>query len=137
MHGYAQTCLQLFNQLIELGYLASDLGQVHRCYGVTMRLFPGWYRSSGKTFVSHLVGTGSILAAIGQPAPVVAAGILHAAYTNGDFGDGLSWTTPRRRRKLARDAGEEVEGYVAAYTGLSWNPKKTSLKAAVKVELAQ
>lgn len=122
---YAQTCIQLWNELEALGWDDRDLALVHRCYGLSMQLFAGWYRSSGKTFISHLVGTASILAGIGEPSRTVGAGILHAAYANGDFGDGkLHRATPGRRRVVREAVGGEVEELVAAYHALQWTPEK-------------
>src|SRR5215469_10044102 len=77
MTVYAQTNIQLYNQLAELGYTAEDARRVHRAYGLAMQLFTGSYRGSGRPFLSHLVGTASVLASVRAPIEVVTAGLLH------------------------------------------------------------
>src|SRR5262245_4841225 len=99
MRAYAQTNIQLFNQLRYYAYSDADLNLVRDAYELAMVLFSGRFQSSGKSFIAHVVGTASILAWVRLPAPVVAAGLLHNAYGSGDFGDGRRGaTTPRRRR---------------------------------------
>ncbi len=88
MHSYAQTNIQLFNQLRQDGYSDADLILVRNAYELAMVLFTGRFQPSGKSFIAHVVGTASILAWLRLPAPVVAAGLLHNVYENGDFGDG-------------------------------------------------
>ncbi|MGI8826884.1 MAG: DUF6817 domain-containing protein [Chloroflexota bacterium] len=117
-HQYAQTNLQLFNQMLAGGYSDADLELMRRCYDLAIQLFSGLYRPTGKPFLSHLVGTASILAAMETPAPVVGAGLLHAAYTHGDFG--IQFPSHRRREQVRRGASREVEDVVARYGKLTW-----------------
>lgn len=126
MHSYAQTNLQLFNQLYHSGYSKSELKLIYNTYQLVMELFTGGFRSSGKTFIAHLVGTASILASLGASGKVVAAGLLHAAYTNGDFGDGKKGIDKAKQEKIKLALGEEVEEYIARYTALQWNEKSIS-----------
>src|SRR5688572_20530292 len=77
VHSYAQTNIQLFNQLRGDGYSKADLGLVRDAYELAMLLFSGRFQPSGKSFIAHVVGTASILAWHRLPAPVVAAGLLH------------------------------------------------------------
>lgn len=121
MHSYAQTNLQLFNQLRRDGYSNTDLSCILNAYKLVMCLFTGCFRSSGKTFIAHLVGTASILSSLHVPAMVVAAGLIHAAYANGDFGDGGKGISDAKREQLRRAVGQEVEEYVAKYTAMQWN----------------
>ena len=123
MHSYAQTNLQLFNQLSHSGYSKAELNLIYNAYQLVMELFTGGFRSSGKTFIAHLVGTASILASLGAPGKIVAAGLLHAAYTNGDFGEGKKGINNAKRDKIRLALGEEVEEYIARYTALQWNEK--------------
>src|SRR5262249_60214679 len=83
MTAYAQTNIQLYNQLAELGYTADDVRRVHRAYGLAMQLFTGSYRGSGRPFLSHLVGTASVLASVPAPIEVVTAGPLSFADSSG------------------------------------------------------
>jgi (p)ppGpp synthase/HD superfamily hydrolase len=121
MHYYAQTNIQLFNQLRREGYSHPDLSCIFKTYQLTMRLFTGSFRASGKTFIAHLVGTASILVSLHLPANVVAASLLHAAYVNGDFGDGRKGISQSKRQQVRDVVGEEIEGYVARYTSMQWN----------------
>jgi (p)ppGpp synthase/HD superfamily hydrolase len=116
----AQTNLQLYAQLAERGFAGSDLAALRRAYDLATSLFAGVYRASGKPFVAHLVGTASLLAAQGAPARLVTAGLLHSAYSHGDFGDGPRGRTRRRAARLAAAVGEEVEGLIARYEAFPW-----------------
>ncbi len=118
-----QTNVQLYRQLAELGYETPDIGAVVRTYELGIRLFAGVYRGSGKPFLAHLVGTASILADQRARGPVVAAGLLHAAYTHGEFGNGWRGMSPPKRAQVQRAVGEEIEGLVARYTELHWHPR--------------
>jgi uncharacterized protein DUF6817 len=121
MHAYAQTNIQLFNQLRRDGYSDAELGRVRDTYKLAMQLFTGRFRPSGKTFIDHLVGTASILGSLRLPVEVVAAGLIHAAYAHGDFGGGVRCHL-RFKRKQVRDAvGHKVEDYVAGFAVLRWN----------------
>jgi (p)ppGpp synthase/HD superfamily hydrolase len=121
MHSYAQTNLQLFNQLRSEGYSNIDIICISNAYQLVTRLFTGQFRASGKTFIAHLVGTASILCSLHLPVKVIAAGILHAAYGSGDFGNGIKGISHSKRQQVRDAMGEEVEDYVARYTALQWN----------------
>ena len=119
--AYAQTNLQLLNQLGELGYDHTDLARTHEAYELAMRLFTGQFRSNGKPFLNHLVGTASILAAFGCPPPVVIAGLLHASYASGEWGDGGPRVNDERRAQVRQAVGDDAEELVLRYTLLGWN----------------
>lgn len=121
MHAYAQTNIQLYRQLGDLGYAAADIARVARAYEAGIQVLTGVYRGSGKPFLAHLVGTASILASLRARTPVVAAGLLHAAYTHGEFGNGWRGISPAKREEIRRAVGEETEGLVAQYTDLPWH----------------
>ena len=120
MHSYAQTNIQLFNQLPRDGYSKADLDLVRDAYELAMVLFSGRFELSGKSFIAHVVGTASILARLRLPATVVAAGLLHNVYQNGDFGDGRHHISAGRRRKIRRALRPEVETYAARFPNLYW-----------------
>jgi len=123
MHTYAQTNVQLFNQLRSEGYSKNERQRVLTAYELAMRLFTGLFLPSGKPFIDHLVGTASILASLHVSIEIVTAGLIHAAYLHGDFG-GARKGISKAKQKQVRDAvGEEVEEYVARYDGLHWNPE--------------
>ena len=121
MGPYAQTNLQLYSQLEGLSWHEEERARIQRAYELAMRLFSGRYRASGKPFVAHLVGTASVLAAEGGRPAVILAGMLHAAYVQGDFGDGgAEAMTPGRRARLREIVGDEAEALVAQYTTFPW-----------------
>jgi gluconolactonase len=127
MHSYAQTNLQLFNQLRSAGYSKADLGLVRDAYELAMGLFSGRFQPSGKSFIAHVVGTASILASLRLSAPVVTAGLLHNVYESGDFSDGRNGISQARRRKIRKALGPEVETYIAKFPALYWEPKTTQI----------
>lgn len=113
MEVFAQTNLQLYNQLRRQGRSDEELRLVRAAYELACIVYSGYFGPDRRPFVTHVVGVASILASAGQPAEIVAAGVLHNAYGNADFGDGLSKAAPERRRRRVRAAvGPEVEDIV-------------------------
>ena len=123
MHSYAQTNIQLFNQLRHGGYSNTEVSLVRDAYELAMDLFTGRYQPSGKPFIAHVVGTASILASLRLSAQVVAAGLLHNVYEQGDFGNGRNGFSKAKREKIRRVLGSEVEEYVARFPVLPWYPQ--------------
>ncbi len=126
MYSYAQTNIQLFNQLQDSGYEPADLAYVCDAYSLAMCLFTGCFRQSGKSFISHLVGTASILVECRAPATTVAAGLLHSAYSHGEFGTGARGISAAKRKQVQPVAGVEAEHLVAQYTTSPWDEKTIS-----------
>lgn len=118
---YAQTNIQLYNQLIGANCPEDDLTLIRRAYELAVPLFAGLYRPSGKTFLDHVVGTASIAHAVGAKATLAAAGLLHSAYSHGDFGFVGRISARARRRRMVHAVGSEVETYVRMYTELPWS----------------
>jgi (p)ppGpp synthase/HD superfamily hydrolase len=118
--SYAQTNLQLYVEIREAGCSAADIEAIRVAYELALALFTGRYRGSGKPFLAHVVGTASILASIHARTPIVAAGLLHAAYSQGEFGNGWSGAAPGKRKRLRDAVGPEVEELVSRYTSLRW-----------------
>jgi Domain of unknown function (DUF6817) len=112
---YAQTNLQLFTQLEKDGYSATELGLICDAYALAMRLYSCYYTASGRTEIAHVVGTASILGVLKAPASVVAAGLIHNAYDNGDFGSYRYGVTPAKRKVIMHAVGEDVERYIQTF----------------------
>lgn len=120
---YAQTSLQLFNQMRRAGYTQDDLATVRRAYDLAMRLFTSEYRGSGKPLLAHLVGTASVLVSLRARTPLVAAAVLHAAYLFGEFGDGRRKSSPAKRDLVRQAVGTDVEELITRYDDLRWEPE--------------
>lgn len=123
MHSYAQTNVQLFNQLRSEGYSKKDRQHLLEVYEFGIGIFTGLFLPSGKTFIDHLVGTASILASLRVPINVVAAGLIHAAYLHGDFGTPGTGVSEAKRKRVRDAVGGDVEEYVARYDRLLWTPQ--------------
>ncbi len=120
-HSYAQTNRQLFSQMQQKGYSPAEVVKVRAAHELARTLVTGFYRPSGSPFISHLVGTASVLAGLRVPVELVMAGLLHAAYMHGDFGTLRRGATAKNREVVRQAVGAEVEEYVARYT--EWRRK--------------
>jgi hypothetical protein len=120
-----QTFLDLYRELQAGAYAKTDRELVFHAYELAARLFAGSYRPTYKPFVCHLVGTASVLARAGERSAVIAAAILHSAYSLGVFGDGTRGVTAPKRRVIAGCVGAEVEELVHQYTIADWTRFET------------
>lgn len=118
---YAQTILELLNQLRGNGMSTPELCRVHEAYDLATETFAGLFRPSGKTFLAHAVGTASILHAVGAPLDLVIAGLIHSIYAHGDFGRWHKGVTDDARREVRNVVGNDVEDIVAQYAAFKWN----------------
>jgi (p)ppGpp synthase/HD superfamily hydrolase len=112
------------------GWSDSDLAVVRAAYRLATQLFSAAYRPSGNTFLAHLVRTASIAAEHGARPPVVVAGLLHAAYSHGEWGTSAYGMSAAKRARLRREVDEEVEALVAAYSALERRRESISHFAA-------
>lgn len=109
MRPIAQTNLQLYNQLLAQGRDVRELALVRKAYDLAGLLYSGHYQGDGKPFVCHGVGVASILAHLGLGAEMIAVGLVHNIYVNGDFGDSLDYGIKATRRRRVREAvGDRV-----------------------------
>ena len=118
---YAQTNIQLYSQLLQADWIDAELRRVQAAYELAMRLFAGHFRPNQKTFLAHLVGTASILAAHGGESETVVAGLLHSVYSHGEFGDSSRGVTPAKRQIVRRAVGDRCEALIAGYTSIRWS----------------
>jgi (p)ppGpp synthase/HD superfamily hydrolase len=107
----AQTHLQLLNQARRAGWGDADLARAAETCTLATQLFDGRYRRNGRPFVAHVVGTASILLHVGARPDVVLAGLLHAAYDDGDSA----------RARVRAAVGAETEALVTAYAAVPWS----------------
>jgi hypothetical protein len=129
---YAHTSVGLRRQLRRLGWNDADVRRVEDAYEIGMRLFTAQFRPTGDTFLSHLVRTASILAEVGAPPAVVVAGLLHSAYTHGEFGDGRRWPSEAKRAELRSGVGSESEGLVHRYADFAWRDVLASRPESIR-----
>lgn len=122
MYGfnYAQTNLQLYDQLIQFGYSKFQLKKVYSAYQLATELSSGFLRPSGKTHIQHLVGTASVLVNYNSPVEIINAGLLHSVYKYGDFGDGDFRVKQFKRKKIRSVVGKDTENYILSYTNMKW-----------------
>lgn len=99
-----------------------------QAYRLAMQLFAGNYRPNNKPFIAHLVGTASILAAVHQPAFVIAAGLLHSAYFLG-LGRKGAGIKPRYRKDLTMLIGVQSEQLVYEYSNRRWSVQDFGISA--------
>lgn len=119
-HQFAHTNAQLFNQLIEAGYSERDRAYLFKAYQYATARCVG-FQPCGKPFIMHLIRTASILIDLRVSITVIAAGLLHAVYEFGDFGDGSRGISTWKRTQLKQHLGQWLDLYVVKYTELRWN----------------
>jgi hypothetical protein len=124
--SYAQTNIQLYNQMRVMGYSNGACVCIRNAYETAARLFAGRHLIHAKTHIVHVVRTASILTSLQAPVEVVAAGLIHNAYQNGDFGTGENGFTSTKHRYLLQAVGPDVEQYVAGFAFLKWTPQSFS-----------
>ena len=123
--SFAMTFPQLVAQAMSLGMDEPALGLLRRGYDLAEQIFDGMYRGQGTPFVNHLVRTGSIVMAQGQPMEVVIAGMLHGVYLLDRF-EGSRRRKPQSadRAYLQREIGQNVEALVWGYAHLGWHNRE-------------
>ncbi|WP_376696637.1 HD domain-containing protein [Wenzhouxiangella sp. EGI_FJ10305] len=109
-----QTNLQLFRQMLSLGYDESSVELANRAYLFAAHQTCRILRGSGKPFVCHLVGTAGILVEAGQDADCIGAALMHAMYQ-----DRIPFPDDRdlklRREYIRQHFGKSVESLVHDY----------------------
>lgn len=117
----AQTNTQLYAQLLADGYALEDLRRVRDAYALATRLFAAQLRPEGRPFLCHLVGVASILAMARTASTTVIGGLMHSAYSHGDFGLGGGRVTKNARDVVSGAVGPDVERVLACYSRRPWN----------------
>ncbi len=132
----AQTNIQLYSQLSHSGLSHTEESRLRNTYDLVVRLFPDRFCEDGRPYSCHLTGTASIVADQGGSVEQISAALLHSAYVNGDFGDGLSdAATPDRRATIRSVTGVATEELVFE----AWRHRQTAdarngLLAAHRIE---
>ncbi|NJO33777.1 MAG: HD domain-containing protein [Rhodospirillales bacterium] len=111
-HPFAQTWPQLLAQLLRQSWTVAEVEAVKRCHEVGRQLANGRYRASGKPFVSHLIGTASILAAYGAAPILVESALVHTAYDDLGTADEAGAAA----RALRQRVGTSVDRILRAFS---------------------
>lgn len=135
MQPFAQTNIELFNQLRRDGYSNADLSFVRNAYELAMDIFAGRFQPSGKIFLAHVVRTASILASLRLTAEVVAAGLLHNAYISGDFGDDCPGISTAKRKEIKQALGPETEEHIARFPAMNLDVKPRPIQLTRDITL--
>jgi GT2 family glycosyltransferase len=77
-----QTRSELLDLAVERGYGAAELASIDQAYRLAQVLMDGGYRPCGRPFLNHVTGTASVLVRYGFRVELVAAALLHAAYSH-------------------------------------------------------
>ena len=104
MQAIVRNNLQLYNELRRQGRSDAELALVKAAYELGARLYSGYHQSDGRPLVLHTVGVAGILALQRMPAEIIALGLIHNVYGNGNFGDGRSYVYSTYRRSVIVDA---------------------------------
>ena len=116
MQAIVRNNLQLYNELRRQGRSDAELALVKAAYELGARLYSGYHQSDGRPLVLHTVGVAGILALQRMPAEIIALGLIHNVYGNGNFGDGRSYVYSTYRRSVIVDAvGPEVADLVKRF----------------------
>jgi len=119
----AQTYPQLAQQLSVEPWSSREFALARAAWELAAGLFAGAERGSGKAFVDHLIGTASAVSIGGGNADTVAAALVHAAYDQGDFGDGHRGASASHRRSVRAALGADVEELVHGYDAVEWDER--------------
>jgi len=111
-----QTRSDLLDLAQERGYRPRDLAIIADAYHLAHVLTAGGYRPCGRPFVNHLVGTASVLVRYDFSVEMVAAGLMHAAYTHSHpHPDGAKAAVSALALMLGGE-GSPIERVVREYT---------------------
>jgi (p)ppGpp synthase/HD superfamily hydrolase len=125
--GEAHTALQLLQQLNRDGYSGDGLQLIRRALALASRLFACRFQYSGVPFMVHVIGAASFLSSLRVAPELVAAGLVHNVYGNGDFGDARGGAAGWKREMVQGAVGTEVEQYVYGFwRSLGWSRETIS-----------
>jgi GT2 family glycosyltransferase len=98
------------------GYRADEWATVEQAYRAAMILMNGAFRPCGRPFINHVAGTASVLMHYELNHGVVAAGLLHAAYTHCPQWSDDPQQTVAKVADMLGGRGNPVEATVREYT---------------------
>lgn len=132
LESIAAVNTRLYGQLTTQGRPAQELIDIRRAYELNCALYSGAFQADGRPFIAHTVSVASILAILGLPSNIVAAGLIHNVYGNADFGDGrFACATPQRRERVRRAVGDEIESCVHRFGELRLSSRFPEIRANI------
>jgi (p)ppGpp synthase/HD superfamily hydrolase len=121
-------------QLNRDGYSGDGLQLIRRALALASRLFACRFQYSGAPFMVHVIGAASFLSSLGATPELVAAGLVHNVYGNGDFGDARGGADDWKREIVRGAVGAEVEQHVYGFwRSLRW-PRETVSRFSLDVD---
>lgn len=111
----AQTNLQFYRQLHELGWPIEAIKTIQADYEALLPVMSGLVRGCGKPILSHLIGTASVLARENLPVDLVRLGLSHAVYQYGLLNLNGAVKPEKRRADLRAILGTALELDVFRY----------------------
>jgi Glycosyltransferase like family 2 len=115
-HELKQSLADLYDLAAARAYRQDEWNTVEQAYLLAMALLNGAYRPCGRPFINHLAGTASVLMHYDFKAFVVAAGLLHAAYSHCALLPGGPQASAGAIARLLGGRGGPLERRVRAYT---------------------
>jgi hypothetical protein len=111
-----QTLSGLYELATSRGYRQAEWTPVEQAYRASMMLLNGAFRPCGRPFINHAVGTASVLMHYELSHVVVAAGLLHAAYTHCPPWPGEPQDSIGKVAHLLAGHGSPLDNIVRGYT---------------------
>jgi GT2 family glycosyltransferase len=122
-HDVQQSLFGLLSQAHAIGYDAADLELFAKAYNAAATLFVGGFRPCGRPFLMHCVGAASVLVAFGFAPRIVAAALLHSAYSHAPLGPQPFAALSDLSAQIGATFGERIEALVRAYARFSLDPQ--------------
>ncbi len=111
-----QSLSGLYDLAVSRGYRQDEWTALEQAYRAAMILLNGAFRPCGRPFINHVTGTASVLIHYELNHTVVAAGLLHAAYTHCPHWSDDAQQAVAKVAELLGGRGNPVELVVRDYT---------------------
>jgi GT2 family glycosyltransferase len=132
-----QSLYGLLVQAHAQGYAKADLELFTKAHNAAMSLFVGGYRSCGRSFLMHCVGTASVLVAFTFAPRLVVAGLLHAAYSHAPLGPQPHAALNELSARIRDGFGERIEQLIRRYQRARQTPDAWRAAHPVETMLTQ
>jgi hypothetical protein len=110
-----QSLTGLLELAVARGYDAGDIEKIKSAHWTALMLANGGYRPCARPFISHLIGSASVLAHYGFETRLIQSALLHAAYTHAPVAETPQAAIAAVMRALS-GGGPMIERMVRAYS---------------------